>query len=1070
MYSPHIMKEVFLPLSCENLLMNERSPLMKNVLKFFAFATALFMTTTVSFAQPIFTMSEAQPDPGDTVEIDVTVADFVKISSFQYLQSFDSLMLEYVDVINKSSMLGGLSHLGPEGATVDNGNIVLTWNDPLGENVTLPDDERIYTVRFVAIGNECDSSYVDIIGTQRRKIEVLDENFDNIGLDSVPGLVHIPGNDCMGGGGGTDIVIKANDVSGDNGTNVCVQVRVDNFTEVESMQFSMSWDPNIITYTGVQNFNLVNLTGGSFGSTMAGSLRCIWDEGSGGSATLANNTRIFDICFDIVGSSGQMSDVDFVDSPIPIEFNTTSGTSTHRTNSGKVTVTGGGGGGEVELILGEATGDCNTDICIPLTVKNFNEIESFQFSLNFSPELEFVRAQNFTLAGYNAGLVFNPQAGIVRSIWADPNGDSQTIPDNQAIAEFCFKATDDNPNMFDIDFSDTPLRIEVLSSSGDEDVVTTSGKISINPCGMGPDTVTVSVNTLENDRCPPAPGVPCRGFIILDVSGGSGVYTYTWFLNGQPLSPQPGGATANRLCAGNYSVEVVDANNTSDTEFLDNLVVTEPDGFMVNLQTVGVTSGCNGQAAYEVEGGTPPYFYRWSTGNTDSLHTDLCKGTYNLTITDAQNCVFITDSFTLAGPPLVIGNPIVTPTTCYDDCDGAIQINPTGGCGVYTFQWTGMGVDPTAQDQDNLCSGQYNVTVTDTMGSQVMTTITVNRPDSIKIDLDSIQNGMIGGVYISLSGGTGPGSYTISWRDANDVLVGQGEDLTNIGPGTYKVTVIDGNGCMRMKSFTISLSNLMLTAVVSDYNGVNISCNGFSDGTITVNVSGGSGNYTYRWDHDATATGPTQSGLPAATYRITVMDMLDMNTQVITVTLTEPDVLDAEVLEKNCASGDGIEDGSYEVIPSGGTAPYSFLWCNNNTFRVPLDLEGGSNCNVLVTDANGCQIFMDNIEICTDTTTGPPIDTECFIGRDVISPNGDRFNEFFLISCMDDPRFADNELIIFNRWGQTVNSYQNYRGQWNGLNEDGEEVDEDTYLWVFKVELSSGEQRIFRGAVTVLRN
>ena len=91
-------------------------------------------------------------------------------------------------------------------------------------------------------------------------------------------------------------------------------------------------------------------------------------------------------------------------------------------------------------------------------------------------------------------------------------------------------------------------------------------------------------------------------------------------------------------------------------------------------------------------------------------------------------------------------------------------------------------------------------------------------------------------------------------------------------------------------------------------------------------------------------------------------------------------------------------------------------------------------------------------------------------GRDVISPNGDQFNEFFLIACLDDPRFNDNELFIYNRFGQLVNSYEDYRGQWNGLDEDGDEVDEDTYMWVLAILLQSGDTKIYRGAVTVLRN
>jgi gliding motility-associated-like protein len=994
------------------------------------------------------------------VEVDVTVTDFVKIAAMQYSHNFDSLVLDYVDIINKSSNLPGLSHLGPEGATVDNGQIVVTWNDPFGENVTLTDDERVYTIRFVAIGGECDSSFVSITSDPRR-IEVLDENFDDIGLNTVNGLSKIPGTDCAGGGGGGDITIRANSASGDNGTEVCLQIRVDNFEEVESMQFSMSWDPAIITYSRVTNFNLQGLGNGNFSNIAPGSLRCIWDPQTGGNITVPNNTRIFDLCFNVVGSNGQMSDVDFVNTPLPIEFNTTSGVATHKTNSGKVTVTGGGGGGDaVELNLGSATGNCDEVICIPLTVKNFTKVEAMQFSINFPPDLEFVEARNFMLPGLSAASIFNSVAGVLRVVWDDPGGASQTLADDSKIVELCFRsATGDK--MYDIEVTDTPLKIEVQQETGTADVESTAGKITINPCGMTGDLKVVLKDTFHN-KC----NGLCKGFIEVTASGGSGSYSYMWFKEGV-LDPALTGFQAFNLCAGVYSVKVTDVADTTMMVTLTDIIIREPDPMVATANITPVTSGCNGEISYTVTGGTPPYLFIWSTGLRDSIATGLCKGQYNVSIVDAENCSLFPDTVDLSGPPLDIGTPNVISPNCYGDCNGSITIDPTGGCGDYTFNWSGMNVVTDAKNQAGLCAGNYNVTVTDTMGGTATLTITVNQPDSIKIALDSIVNGAVGSIFVTLSGGNG--SYTVKWTDEDDVLVGQSRNLTGVSPGTYTIMVTDDKGCVKMRSFTVSLSDLTLSADVSTYaNGDNVACNGGSDGSITVIVEGGSGNYTYSWDHDPAASGPTQTDLPAGTYKITVMDMLDMSTKVITVTLTEPTPLTATVAKKNCADGLGQPSGSYEVIPAGGAGGYSYLWCNNNTSRVPLNLPGGSSCNVLVTDINGCQIFMDDIQICYDTMGGP-VD-ECFIGRDVITPNGDAYNEFFIITCTQDSRYSDNELLIFNRWGQLVNSYSNYSNQWNGVDDGGNEMEEDTYMWVFKVILPNGAREVYRGAVTVLRN
>lgn len=1064
------MKEVFLPLYGINVYMNERLPQMKLITTLALWVLSL----SALIAQPTFTMSDEMPMPGDTVEVDVTVSDFVRISSMQYVHGYDSLVLDYVDVIDKSTNLAGLSHLGPEmGTSVMNGRIVITWNDPFGENQTLSDGETIYTLQFVAIGSECDSTDVTILRESERlgDIEILDENFDAFPPDDIgieDGLVNIPGNDCEGGGGGGDIVIRANDASGDNGDEVCLQIRVDNFTDVESMQFSMSWDESVITYSRVANFNLINLNAGSFNNASAGSLSCVWDQGGGGSETLPNNSRIFDLCFNIVGMSGDASDVDFVDSPLPIEFNTTSGVATYRTTSGEVTVTGGGGGDEIELNMGDGNadcGDCNSaKVCIPLTVVNFTDVEAMQFSINYSTELVYCGVENIQLSGYTPGDIFNPTAGVLRTVWADPQGGAQSLGDNETMFELCFSSTSGGAT-YDVEVTGTPLPIEIQTSSGVADVITSPGEIEINPCMMS-DTIQASLESTFDIRC----HGDSTGFIQLSVSGGSGNYELIWSRNGVPFDTSNSTQQFN-LPSGTYSVKITDLDDPTDMETVTNIVINEPDPLVANLVSTPVTAGCDGAAAYEVSGGTMSYFYRWSNGSRDSSLTDLCKGDYACTITDANNCVLITDTFTLSGPPLMIGQPDVTSTTCYGDCDGAIDISPTGGCGVYTYEWApATGIVTDAQNQSDLCAGMYSVTVTDTMGNSANRTIMVNQPDSIMISLDSIQNGASGGIFISVSGGSTPGNYNYAWKDSNNVLVSQDEDITNVPPGRYIIMVVDQNGCMRMKSWTISLSDLTLSADVSEYEGgVNISCNGGSDGSINITVSNGMGPFSYSWDHDPSATGPEQTGLPAGTYRITVMDQADGATKVITVTLTEPsDALTAMIEEKSCADRPGDPTGSYEVIPSGGTAPYTYLWCNNSTARVPINLVGGENCDVLVTDANGCQIFIDNIEICSDSI--PDENLDCFKGRDVITPNGDSYNEFFIITCLDDPRYQDNELVLFNRWGQTVNTFRGYVNQWNGLDEDGEELEEDTYMWVLTVTLPSGDRDVYRGAVTLLRN
>ena len=108
------------------------------------------------------------------------------------------------------------------------------------------------------------------------------------------------------------------------------------------------------------------------------------------------------------------------------------------------------------------------------------------------------------------------------------------------------------------------------------------------------------------------------------------------------------------------------------------------------------------------------------------------------------------------------------------------------------------------------------------------------------------------------------------------------EDQSGLSAGTYDVIVTDLNGCQISDSFLITEPPpIVLTSILSDFNGFNISCNGESDGSIDITVSGGtiSGgdtDYTYEWT-TLNGTGldtsvPDQTGLSAGTYTVKITD------------------------------------------------------------------------------------------------------------------------------------------------------------------------------------------------------
>ncbi|MEL6837619.1 MAG: SprB repeat-containing protein, partial [Bacteroidota bacterium] len=197
------------------------------------------------------------------------------------------------------------------------------------------------------------------------------------------------------------------------------------------------------------------------------------------------------------------------------------------------------------------------------------------------------------------------------------------------------------------------------------------------------------------------------GSIDLDVSGGTAPYTYAW----------SNSATTEdifNLLAGTYSVTVTDANGCTDEA---SFTIGEPteltiDAGGTNREDVDCNGAATGSIDLLVEGGTAPYTYNWSTGQTSEDVSNLTAGTYDVTVTDANDC---TDSasFTIT-EPTSLSIDVAGTTTEDADCNGAttgsIDLVVNGGTPPYTYNWSN---GATTQDISNLAAGTYDVTVTD---------------------------------------------------------------------------------------------------------------------------------------------------------------------------------------------------------------------------------------------------------------------------------------------------------------------------------------------------------------------
>ncbi|RKS21943.1 putative secreted protein (Por secretion system target) [Flavobacterium endophyticum] len=433
------------------------------------------------------------------------------------------------------------------------------------------------------------------------------------------------------------------------------------------------------------------------------------------------------------------------------------------------------------------------------------------------------------------------------------------------------------------------------------------------------------------------------GAINLTPTGGVGPYTFNWV----------GGATTEDrvlLTAGTYSVTITDANGCTGT--VSGITVGQP-AAVVSGTTVVTNVACFGGNTGAINltptGGVGPYTFNWGGGVTTEDRTTLTAGTYSVTITDANGCTGTVSGIVVTQPAAAVSAvTVVTNIACFGGNTGAINLTPTGGVGPYTFNWGG-GI--TTEDRTGLAAGTYTVTITDANGCTGTVSPTVSNVSAAalggtatKTDV-SCNGGSNGTATVSVTGGTTPYSY--SWAPSG----GTNATATGLAAGTYTVTVTDFNGCQITRTVTVNQPATALGGIITK---TDISCNGGSNGTASVAVTGGTTPYSYSWSPSG-GTNAMATGLTAGTYTVTVTDF--NGCQITrTTTINQPAAALGGTISKTDISCNGGSNGTATVVVTGGTTPYSYSWSPSGGTNASATGLASGTYTVTVTDFNGCQI------------------------------------------------------------------------------------------------------------------
>ncbi|HTJ53127.1 MAG TPA: SprB repeat-containing protein [Cyclobacteriaceae bacterium] len=396
------------------------------------------------------------------------------------------------------------------------------------------------------------------------------------------------------------------------------------------------------------------------------------------------------------------------------------------------------------------------------------------------------------------------------------------------------------------------------------------------------------------------------------------------------------------LCTGNACDSTkncwqpIIAYKAATNVYYDTLVNSCPSSLVANIEKHDASCFglADGTLSAIVTDGKAPFTYSWSNGATTSAITGLAAGNYSVLIKDANGSSLQLSS-TISQPNEIIITGTVNNPVC--TANGSIDITPSGGSGGFTYTWSN---GATTQDLSGLQSGTYSVTVKDSTGCAVQKSFTLTNTNQIIITPLATQPGCNqsnGSINITVTGGTAP--YTFVWSNGATT-----EDIQNLPPNTYKVTVTDSTGCSASLSYVLRENNtLKLNAIVKQ-----TSCQDDASGAIDLLVSGGTAPYTFVWSNGGTTEDLT--GLTAGIYRVTVTDSNGC-TITLQVSVSKKTFQIGNVVTQPLCHGDST--GSITLNPTGGVAPYTYQWINGGTSNSIADLPPGTY-TVTVTDATGC--------------------------------------------------------------------------------------------------------------------
>lgn len=344
--------------------------------------------------------------------------------------------------------------------------------------------------------------------------------------------------------------------------------------------------------------------------------------------------------------------------------------------------------------------------------------------------------------------------------------------------------------------------------------------------------------------------------------------------------------------------------------------------FTVTISGVGTAFSVSSTTTAKISNGTVEYSMTGSAANNTTFNATLDlpsnapSGSYDGTIYQEGNSGTFwscSDCFTVnSGCSLSISTNVEN-VVCQGESNGSIDLTVTGASSP-TFAW---GNGQTSEDLQNLSAGVYTLSITD--GACTLDTlVAVSEPSSLGSGITSTDESTMGAndgtAEVNVDGGVLP--YQYAWSNG-----GSTSSITGLSGGTYTLTVTDANGCTITDEAIINTAMCTLNAFLTS---TNVNCNGADDGTVSVNISGGTPGYNVSWSDTSLST-ITRNNLSPGIYEVSIVDDggCMLNDSII---ISEPEAITVTVMTTN-STDDTTANGSAQITATGG----------QGTFMVTID-------------------------------------------------------------------------------------------------------------------------------------